>query len=51
MAVRGYVSVYYDVPARVVLRSKKARHPAYVDMTAEITFLAQFHLELAMRVG
>jgi hypothetical protein len=29
---------------------KKARHPAYMDMTAEITFLAQFQLELAMRV-
>jgi hypothetical protein len=49
--VKGYVSVYYDVPARGVLRNKKARHPAYVDMMAEITFLAQFHLELAMRVG
>jgi hypothetical protein len=50
MAVRGYVSVYYDVPARVVLRSKKARHPAYVDMSADVTFLGQFKPELAMRI-
>jgi hypothetical protein len=29
---------------------EKARHPVYKNMSAEITFLGQFQLELAMRV-
>jgi hypothetical protein len=43
MADKGYMSVYRE--------EKRARHPAYMDMMAKITFLAQFQLELAMRVG
>jgi hypothetical protein len=45
MSVKGYES------AREIFRSKrKARHPAYMGMSAEFTFLAQFQLKLAMSV-
>jgi hypothetical protein len=35
----------------VYWEAKKARHPAYMDMSAEFTFLGQFLPELAMRIG
>jgi hypothetical protein len=34
----------------VYREEKKARHPAYMDMSADFTFLGQFQLELAVRI-
>jgi hypothetical protein len=32
-------------------RGKKARHPAYMDVSAKVTFLGQLQLKLAVCVG
>jgi hypothetical protein len=38
------------VGKRNISELKEARHPAYMVMTTEFTFLAQFQPELAMRI-
>jgi hypothetical protein len=46
VSAQGYVS------ARIVLQSKKEeRYPAYIGMSAKITFLGQLQLKLAVSVG
>jgi hypothetical protein len=45
MSVKSYVS------AEKYSEIERKRHPEYLSMTAEVTFLAQFHLELAVCVG
>jgi hypothetical protein len=52
MSVKGYVSAYYDVPARGVLRSKgEENNPAYNSMSAEFTFLGPFQPKFVVFVG
>jgi hypothetical protein len=38
------------MPARGVVKKKRASHPVYKDMSAEVTFLGQFKPELAMSI-
>jgi hypothetical protein len=34
-----------------MMRKEKAGHPTYMDMSVGFTFLGQFQLKLAMRIG
>jgi hypothetical protein len=51
MSVKGYVSVYEDVPARAVLRGKEGKASSIYGYVGGFTFLGQFQPELAMRIG
>jgi hypothetical protein len=52
MTAKGYVSAHQDVSARRILRNaKEENNPAYNDISAEFTFLAQIQAQFAMFIG